>query len=101
MYRREDNYVGKRVERLVIRRKKRGRPKRRWRDNIQEDLRVIDAQEEDAMVRASGGRKSAPDLSQWKKMNRPSSMLHYACRHSGADLLLEISRHFMTQNKDM
>ena len=42
VYRREDNYVGKRVERLVIGRKKRGRSKRRWRDNIREDLRLID-----------------------------------------------------------
>ena len=53
VHRREDNYVGKRV----IGRKKRGRPKRRWRDNIQEDLRVIDAQEKDAMNRASWRKK--------------------------------------------
>ena len=57
VYRREDNCVGKRVERLVIGRKKRGRPKRRWCDNIWEDLRVIDAQEEDAMNRASWRKK--------------------------------------------
>ena len=57
VYRREDNYVVKRVERLVIGRKKRGRLKRRWRDNIREDLRVIDAQEEDAMNRASWRKK--------------------------------------------
>ena len=55
--RREDSYVGKRVKRLVIGRKKRGRPKRRWRDNIREDLRVIDIQEEDAMDQASWRKK--------------------------------------------
>ena len=57
VYRREDDYVGKRVERQMIGRKKRGRPKRRWRDNIRDDLRVIDAQEEDAMNRTSWRQK--------------------------------------------
>ena len=71
--RREDNYDRKRMEKLVIGRKKRGRPKKRLHDNIREDLRVIDAQEEDAMNRASWRKKIRTgdptlwDLSQWKE----------------------------------
>ena len=30
VYRREDSYVGKRMKSLVVGRKKRGKPKRRW-----------------------------------------------------------------------
>ena len=42
-------------ESLVVGRKNRGKPKRRWRDN----LRVIGVQEENAGIDRAGDRKSA------------------------------------------
>ena len=52
---RENNYFGNRVERPLI-----GRKRKRWRDNIPKDLRVIGAQEEDAMERVRWSWKIHP-----------------------------------------
>ncbi|KAI5715080.1 hypothetical protein M8J77_010243 [Diaphorina citri] len=38
--RRDEDYIGKQIEKLEIRgRRKRGRPKKRWKDKVNEDLR--------------------------------------------------------------
>ena len=50
--RREDSYVGRRVQTLQTGRRRRGRPKRRWKDCISEDLRAAGVQPEDAQDRA-------------------------------------------------
>ncbi len=55
--RREESYVGRRVRNLPIGRRKRGRPKRRWEDCIQEDMRAVGVTEE-----------QAADRLKWKKL---------------------------------
>ena len=50
--RRDDDYVGRRVRQLDIGKRKRGRPKRRWKDCIKEDLELAGLKEEDALDRA-------------------------------------------------
>ena len=37
--RKDDEYVGKRVRKMQMGRRKRGRPKKRWEDYIKEDIR--------------------------------------------------------------
>ena len=49
--RREESYAGRRMRNLVVGRRRRGRPKRRWQDCIDDDLRVIARKEEDALGR--------------------------------------------------
>ena len=46
--RREEDYVGKRVRQLKVGKQKRGRPKRRWKDCIQEDMKILGLCEKDA-----------------------------------------------------
>ena len=60
MIRREEGYVGKRVRRMVIRRRKRGRPKRRWGDGIREDMEAAGGTEEEALDRGKWRGGSAP-----------------------------------------
>ena len=50
--RREDSYLGRRVQTLQTGRRRRGCPKRRWKDCISEDLRAAGMQPEDAQDRA-------------------------------------------------
>ena len=53
--RREDEYVGKRVVAMKVRRKRRGgRPKRRWLDSIRNDLSERELSREDAQDRCHG-----------------------------------------------
>ena len=49
--RREETYVGKRMRQMVVGRRKRGRPKRRWQDCIDDDLKGLGVREEDALDR--------------------------------------------------
>ena len=50
--RRNEEYVGKRVEKLEVGgRRRRGRPKTRWRDRVNEDLREKGWRQEDALDR--------------------------------------------------
>ena len=58
--RREENYVGKRIRQFAIGKRKKGQPKRRWKDCIREDLEVSGLKEEDAISMSYGGRQSAP-----------------------------------------
>ena len=50
--RREDSYVGRRVQTLQTGMRRRGRPKRRWKDCISEDFHIACVQLEDAQDRA-------------------------------------------------
>ena len=49
--RRGRSYVGRRMRSLVVGRRRKGRPKRRWQDFIDDDLRAIARKEEDALDR--------------------------------------------------
>ena len=49
--RKDDAYVGKRVREMIVGRRKRGRPRRRWQDCIKEDMKMVGVREEDAMDR--------------------------------------------------
>ena len=49
--RREEEYVGQRTRKMVIGKRGRGRPKRRWKDCIKEDMTIVKVTEEDALDR--------------------------------------------------
>jgi len=51
VYRKDENYVGKRVQRLVVGKRKRGRPKRRWLDCIKIDMATVGVRKGDALNR--------------------------------------------------
>ena len=53
--RREESCVGRRMRNLVVDRRRR-RPKRRWQDCVDDDLRVIARKEEDALDRTEWRR---------------------------------------------
>ena len=46
--RREETYVGKRVMEIMVGKRKRGRPRRRWKDCIKEDMAAVGVTEKDA-----------------------------------------------------
>ena len=49
--RRQDDYVGKRAINVELPGRRRERPKRRWSDNIDEDMENVEAVREDALDR--------------------------------------------------
>ena len=49
--RREKRYLGRRVMSMEVGKRKRGRPKRRWKDYIREDLKAAELEEADAQDR--------------------------------------------------
>ena len=49
--RREEEYVGQRTRKMAIGKRGRGRPKRRWKDCIKEDMTIVKVTEEDALDR--------------------------------------------------
>ena len=57
--RREDGYVGQRVSKMVVGRRKRGRPARRWNDCVREDMKIVGVTVEDAL-----------DRKRWKRLIR-------------------------------
>ena len=68
VYRRDEDYVGKRVQKIKVGKRKRGRPKRRWEDCIREDMKVLGLREEDANDRTSWRKKiTTGDPKDWDK----------------------------------
>ena len=57
MYTEEETCVGKRVGRIKIGNAKRGRPRRRWRDCVNKDLKVKDLKMEQASCRNEWRRR--------------------------------------------
>ena len=55
--RRDDAYVGKRIRRMQVGRKKRGRPRRRWEDCVKEDMKERGISESEALDRCEWRRK--------------------------------------------
>ena len=55
--RRDDEYVGKRIRRMQVGRKKRGRSRRRWEDCVKEDMKERGISESDAWDRCEWRRK--------------------------------------------
>ena len=51
LVRREESYVGKRVEGIVVGQRRRRRPKRRWRDCIRNDMEVMGLRDEETRNR--------------------------------------------------
>ncbi|XP_063601648.1 uncharacterized protein LOC134777718 [Penaeus indicus] len=51
VYRRDEGYVGKRVMSIIVGKRKKRRPKRRWIDCIRDDMRSVGLQEEEASNR--------------------------------------------------
>ena len=69
--RRKESYVGRRMRNLVVGKRRRGRPKRRWQDCIDDDLKAIARKEEDALDRKEWRRiicTSDPD--KWELCRR-------------------------------
>jgi len=57
VYRRDEGYVGKRVQKITVGKRKRGRPKRRWEDCVKEDMKELGLREEEAKDRTSWRKK--------------------------------------------
>jgi hypothetical protein len=80
----EDSRMPKRVMReKIYTRKKRGRPKVRWLDDVQEDLREVGIE---------GWRRKAQDWDQWRRIAQEAKATTYKCRlsrNSGSLNLLE------------
>ena len=71
--RREDEYVGKRVLGMEVPgKRRRGRPKRRWMDNIRNDLSERGLSEEDAQDRSRWRRltRHIDPTYKWEKMKK-------------------------------
>ena len=58
--RKEEDYVGRAIQQMKVGKRKRGRPKRRWRDCVKEDMEEAGLQEADAHDRALWKDKSTP-----------------------------------------
>ena len=54
--RRDDEYVGKRISRMQVGRKERGRPRRRWEDCAKEDMKERGISESEAWDRCEWRR---------------------------------------------
>ena len=57
VHRREEDYVGQRTSKMVIGKRGRGRPRRRWKDYIKEDMAAVNVVEGDALDRREWRRK--------------------------------------------
>ena len=66
--RREEEYVGKRVMVMEVPRKRRGRPKRRWLDNIKNDLseRKLSGEEAQDRIKLRCLKINSNPTSNWK-----------------------------------
>jgi len=53
VYRRDEEYVGKRVQKIKVAKRKTGRPKRPWEDCVKKDMKELGLREEKGKDRTS------------------------------------------------